>query len=279
MERYVTLRCVSNTLKSDLMGTAAWSGIRLSHLIDRAQLAAGHRGSRRSSESTATATACAWTMPSPTRLLLALGMNGKTLDRTHGFPIRLLAPRYYGFKNVKWISEIAFVSQPYFGTWPKLGYTKEPVVHIASHIDRDRADPGGLRHRRRLVRRDARHQNGPSPRRCGAVGGRDSRPAALALYLDTLVWRSSRSAQRPNSKPARMDGTGRWQEAVEGPLFPNGVTGPTIRRLGYMSVDSWPPCVVALGLGLLSGEVAAGITRRLPELPQRPGAEAPMTSL
>ena len=40
-------------------------------------------------------------------LLLALRMNGTTLDRTHGFPTRLIAPRYYGFKTVKWISEIA----------------------------------------------------------------------------------------------------------------------------------------------------------------------------
>ena len=28
-----------------------------------------------------------------------------------------------------------------------------------------------------------------------------------------------------------LDGTGRWQEAEEGPLFPTGVTGPTIRRI------------------------------------------------
>src|SRR5690349_14281441 len=63
-------------------------------------------------------------------------MNGKTLDRTHGFPLRLIVPRYYGFKNVKWIGEIAFMRQPYVGTWPKLGYTKEPVVHTTSHIDR-----------------------------------------------------------------------------------------------------------------------------------------------
>ena len=38
LERYVTLRCVSNTLKSDLMGTAAWSGVHLSQIVDRATL-------------------------------------------------------------------------------------------------------------------------------------------------------------------------------------------------------------------------------------------------
>ncbi len=34
-ERFVTLRCVSNTLRSDLMGTAAWSGLRLEQLVRR----------------------------------------------------------------------------------------------------------------------------------------------------------------------------------------------------------------------------------------------------
>ncbi len=76
---------------------------------------------------------------------LAIGMNGETLNRTHGFPLRLLALRHYGFKNVKWISEIRFVGRPCYGTWPKLGYTKEPLVHTASHIDRVVRVRGALR--------------------------------------------------------------------------------------------------------------------------------------
>lgn len=77
--------------------------------------------------------------------MFALGMNGETLNRTHGFPIRLLTPRYYGLKNVKWISELAFVSKPYTGTWPKLGCTKEPVIHTAPHIDRVERRQGRIR--------------------------------------------------------------------------------------------------------------------------------------
>ena len=29
-----------------------------------------------------------------------------------------------------------------------------------------------------------------------------------------------------------MDGLGKWQDAQEGPLFPDGVRGPTVKRLG-----------------------------------------------
>ena len=226
VERYVTLRCVSNTLKSDLMGTAAWSGISLSQLIDRRSLPAGIIeaaviGVDGHGDSLGLDYAFS------DEVLLALGMNGKTLNRTHGFPIRLIAPRYYGFKNVKWISEIAFVDGPYFGTWPKMGYTKEPVVHIASHIDRIAgARVGGVSFagvrgiRRVMVRADE-----------GAWVD-----AVIEAPLAPFTW-SRWCAVLPKIPGKQVearaqDGEGNWQEAVEGPLFPSGVTGPTVRRVG-----------------------------------------------
>jgi DMSO/TMAO reductase YedYZ molybdopterin-dependent catalytic subunit len=132
---YSTMRCVSNTLKSDLMGTAQWTGVRLGQLIDPAALPGGLAevaviGVDGHGDSLPVGFAFS------AGSLLALGMNGKSLDRTHGFPLRLVTPRYYGFKNVKWIGEIAFVSKPYFGTWPKMGYTKDPLVHTGCFIDR-----------------------------------------------------------------------------------------------------------------------------------------------
>ena len=229
-ERYITLRCVSNTLKSDLMGTAAWSGIHLSQLADRAALAPdiieaaiigvdGHGDSLRLDYAFGDET------------ILALGMNGRTLDRVHGFPIRLLVPRYYGFKNVKWISEIAFVRTPYFGTWPKLGYTKEPAVHTASHIDKIQNTGTSLK---------AGGVSFAGTRGIKAVRVRaDQGPwvdATLDEKLSPFCW--TRWAVELPATHARqieaqaLDGEGNWQEPVEGPLFPNGVTGPTIRSIG-----------------------------------------------
>ena len=229
IERYITLRCISNTLKSDLMGTAAWSGIRLSQIVDRKTLPAGIVeaaiiGIDGHGDSFTLEYAFS------DELLLALGMNGQTLTQTHGFPLRLLAPRYYGFKSVKWIAEIAFVAQPYYGTWPKLGYTKEPVIHTASHFDRVVLEHGtiraggvscaGVRGIRAVRLRadqgpwfDAAIEKPLSPCTCTRWYG--SIPAAAAKQVEAQA----------------LDGTGRWQETSEGPLFPDGVTGPTIRRL------------------------------------------------
>ncbi len=229
VERYATLRCISNTLKSDLMGTAQWSGLFLSRLIDRTKLPtnmveAAVIGTDGHGDSFTLDYAFS------DELLLALGMNGKTLDRTHGFPIRLIAPRYYGFKSVKWISEIAFVSRPYFGTWPKLGYTKEPAVHTASHFDRVLPGPGGWQAggvsfagMRGIERVQVRADAGPWVN------------ATLDQPLSTYTW-TRWYAKLPVSSAAQlearaMDGMGRWQESIPGPLFPNGVTGPTVRSM------------------------------------------------
>ena len=143
-QRYQTLRCISNTLKTDLMGTAYWSGLRLEQLCDRREAGDGAveavvLGVDGHGDSFPIQYAF------ENEFMLALGMNGQTLNRNHGFPMRLLVPRYYGFKNIKWIAEIDFVTKPYFGTWPKRGFSKDSFVHTMSHIDRITRQAGGLR--------------------------------------------------------------------------------------------------------------------------------------
>jgi len=38
--------------------------------------------------------------------LLAYEMNGETLPREHGYPVRLIVPGWYGVNNVKWVAEL-----------------------------------------------------------------------------------------------------------------------------------------------------------------------------
>ncbi len=229
IQRYTTMRCVSNTLNSNLMGTAEWSGIFLRQLVDPLRAGAGivevaFIGTDGHDDS----------LPMPAafseELLLAIGMNGKTLNRVHGFPFRLLAPRYYGFKSVKWLAEIRLVTRPYFGTWPKMGYTKEPVVHTMSYFDRVRRAGDGV------VVGGVSFAGMRGVRQVQVRAGQGS---WVDAELDTPLspysltrWKARLTAPGATMVEARaMDGDGRWQAVREKPLFPDGVSGPTIKKL------------------------------------------------
>ena len=227
--RYSTLRCISNTLQSDLMGAALWSGFPLSLLIARRQLPsdileAAILGADGHSDSVAIDYAFSG------EFLLITGMDGKTLSRIHGFPLRMLAPRYYGFKNVKWISEIRFVRRPYYGAWPKLGYTREPLIHTASHIDHMRRSGntlalGGVSFAGIRGIRDVVLRAGAGPWRNATL------ESPLSPYTWTRWYGEVPIGNATTVEARALDGAGNWQESTPGPLFPNGVTGPTIRTI------------------------------------------------
>ena len=52
--------------------------------------------------------------------LLAYEMNGAPLPPQHGFPLRLVVPGWYGMQNVKWLSRITVLEEP-FGGYPERG--------------------------------------------------------------------------------------------------------------------------------------------------------------
>ena len=61
--------------------------------------------------------------------MLALDLDGKPLSEAHGFPARVVMPRMYGYKSVKWVSRIEV--QPHLdhiGYWELRGYDEDAWV-------------------------------------------------------------------------------------------------------------------------------------------------------
>lgn len=54
--------------------------------------------------------------------LLCYQMNGGPLPPEHGFPVRLIAPGWYGVANVKWLTRIEVVDQPFAGQFMARDY-------------------------------------------------------------------------------------------------------------------------------------------------------------
>jgi sulfane dehydrogenase subunit SoxC len=48
-------------------------------------------------------------------VLLAYAMNGQPLPPSHGFPLRLIVPEWYGMASVKWLRSITAIAQPFEG--------------------------------------------------------------------------------------------------------------------------------------------------------------------
>jgi sulfane dehydrogenase subunit SoxC len=55
-------------------------------------------------------------------VLLAYEMNGAPLLPQHGFPLRLLVPGWYGMTNVKWLTSISVIDEPFQGYQQTAGY-------------------------------------------------------------------------------------------------------------------------------------------------------------
>jgi DMSO/TMAO reductase YedYZ molybdopterin-dependent catalytic subunit len=54
--------------------------------------------------------------------LLCYEMNGAPLPREHGFPVRLIAPGWYGVANVKWLTRIQITDQRFAGRFMARDY-------------------------------------------------------------------------------------------------------------------------------------------------------------
>ena len=54
--------------------------------------------------------------------VLAYDMNGAPLLAQHGFPLRLVVPGWYGMTNVKWLSAITVLEEPFAGYQVVSGY-------------------------------------------------------------------------------------------------------------------------------------------------------------
>jgi sulfane dehydrogenase subunit SoxC len=55
-------------------------------------------------------------------VLLAYAVNGEPLPSQHGFPLRLVVPGWYGMTNVKWLTRISALAEPFDGYQQRWAY-------------------------------------------------------------------------------------------------------------------------------------------------------------
>jgi DMSO/TMAO reductase YedYZ molybdopterin-dependent catalytic subunit len=222
-DQYVTLRCVSNRVDGRLMSTALFSGVRVRDLLERAGLdpAAGTVVFR-SPDGHADSLDLGRALADET--LIAYAMNGRTLSREHGFPARLLAPGLYGFKHVKWLTEIEVISGPFTGHWQALGWTATARVKTMARVDRARREGAAV------LAAGVAYAGDRGIRRV-QVRGDDGPWQDAVLHappLSSLAWTQWRAELPPDTRTVTVravDGTGDPQPEAARGQFPDGAQG------------------------------------------------------
>jgi DMSO/TMAO reductase YedYZ molybdopterin-dependent catalytic subunit len=107
----------------EAVSTADWTGVPLAAVLDAAGLRAeareivfwgADRGIDRGTEH-AFARSLAPADARREDVLLAYAMNGAPLPPQHGYPLRLVVPRWYGMASVKWLERIEAIDRAFDG--------------------------------------------------------------------------------------------------------------------------------------------------------------------
>lgn len=191
------------------VSTAEWTGVPLAEVLDRAGTRTGAREVVFRAADCGTVDGYAAPIrferslqldhARDTDVLLAYAMNGEPLPVQHGYPLRLIVPRWYAVASVKWLTEIEVTDTPFAGHYQidKYGYEWErhgKVVREAVTLQRVRAlitDPepnARVRPGEVTVRGVAWSGAAPIARVEVSVGGRDWQPARLVGERSRHSW-------------------------------------------------------------------------------------------
>ena len=223
----VTMVCISNTVGGNLIGTTNWVGIPVRTLLEEA-------GVDETAVDVVTRAADGYSEAIPWSvvrerpdILLAVGMDGKTLPAEHGFPARLLIPGRYGMKSTKWVTAIEAAPGEHEAYWEQRGWDEEAVVNTLSSIRAvqrrgDRIAIGGIAYGgvRGIQRVEV-----------SVDGGQTWADATLEEPVSPYTRRRWRYVlERADSGPLNIfaratDGEGQRQTSSRSPPHPGGSTG------------------------------------------------------
>jgi DMSO/TMAO reductase YedYZ molybdopterin-dependent catalytic subunit len=102
-----------------------WTGVRFPDLLAAARPLAGARSLTFVSAEHPYVDSLTLEQLQAPDAMVAYGMDGQPLTRDHGAPLRVVMPRMYGYKGVKWLQRIVVSDAPIVGYWEQRGYDQD----------------------------------------------------------------------------------------------------------------------------------------------------------
>jgi len=154
------MECAGNTrsVHFGMMSVADWGGAPLAELLESAKpkaeatrvLIAGFDTYATKSASSVPGASWIFTREElrTSRAFLATEMNGSTLTKDHGAPVRLVVPGWYGCACIKWVNEIRFTDDTAAATSQMQEYAvrtmQRGVPHFAREYKPATVDPAAM---------------------------------------------------------------------------------------------------------------------------------------
>ncbi|MBA2277720.1 MAG: sulfite oxidase [Chloroflexia bacterium] len=222
-----TMECSGNSafpFNKGLVGNATWTGAPLAPLLEEAGVLeegievvfwgadAGEQTWRDEitvTEQFARSMSLADAMAADN--LLAYEMNGEELPSLHGYPLRLIAPGWYGVANVKWLTRIEVLDRRYQGHFMARDYVTireethdGETIWTFTSVTRDRLKSAPAK----VTRQDDRY------RVMGAAWGAPI--AGVDVRIDDGPWRPATLTEGEGSEYAWVFWTFDWDTPASG---------------------------------------------------------------
>lgn len=233
IERDITLTCVSNEVGGTYVGGARWLGVPLVALLSRAGLAGTRADQILSTDVDGMTISTPLSVATDGRdAMIAVGMNGASLPREHGFPARMVVPGLYGFVSAcKWITRMTLTTyDAQDAYWTQRDWATDAPIKIASRVDTPaplstvapgRTVVGGIAW--------AQHQGGVAAVEVSVDGGAWEK-ARLGPSVGQDYWRQwylpwTATPGRHTLSCRATAGSGEVQTATRAAPFPDGSSG------------------------------------------------------
>jgi DMSO/TMAO reductase YedYZ molybdopterin-dependent catalytic subunit len=105
-----------------------WTGVRFADLLAAAKPLGNARALRFVSAEEPYVDTLTLEQASVPDAMLAYAMDDEPLERKHGAPARLVMPKMYGYKGVKWVHKIVVTDRVTDGYWQQRGYDRDAWI-------------------------------------------------------------------------------------------------------------------------------------------------------
>lgn len=105
-----------------------WEGIPLADLLEKARVKAQAKVVKMYSGDGVYTDSLTLEQAALKDVMVAVMRDGKPIPNELGGPVRLIVPKMYGYKSVKWLNRMELIGENYIGYWEQRGYENDAWI-------------------------------------------------------------------------------------------------------------------------------------------------------